>query len=188
MDNCTECRIQSLRTHGPINSLHRDGSKLLFLVDYPTAEDAQQGIILSGLNKRSVAMSNLLHECKINESLISFASVSKCVTKSKSIGYPEYEVCGKHVLDEIDRYGIRGIVAFGSVAARLLLGKKVDNIDTVRGRALDTILPGSFCIITYALGILADDEGCGSCGKSVHITLARKDLNLAASEAERRRL
>lgn len=107
---------------------------------------------------------------------MSFASVIRCITKSKAaITFVEYETCGRLVLDGIRESSVKLVLAFGSAAARIMTGRKFDTIDGARGIVRPTLIEGVECVVTYALS-MSLESGCGSCGKSVYPFLIRKDI------------
>jgi hypothetical protein len=77
-------------------------------------------------------------------------------------------------------------MAFGSVAAEMILGFPLKSIDEYRGKIYPTKYEGIVCGITYALSYITDG-GCGSCNKNVIPYLAKKDIdNVLIPEMQRR--
>jgi len=173
---CSKCRILPKKIGELILPNLCDKPKILFLLDYPSIEDANDNKILSGLNKRSAMIHGLIKDAEIDQNIISYASVLGCVTKSKSaILTTDYMDCGSRILNLIEEENIEVVLAFGSIAGRLLINKMIDKIDKVRGKVHDTVIDGTTCIITYAVSILTD-TGCGGCNKNIYPFLVRKDI------------
>lgn len=158
------------------------------LVDYPAAEDAEAGVLFSGLEKRAVVIHRLIKDLGIDQDSVSFASVARCITRSKAaVTYRDYVPCGELLLSEAADRGIAGIVAFGSIAGRLVTGSRIQSIDDVRGKVMESALPGAVCVVTYALSILTD-RGCSACTSSVYPFLVRKDIETLVADLKKRRV
>ena len=129
-----------------------------------------------------------MKETNMNQDNVSHSTIMRCVTKSKSIIKREdYIHCSKHTIDEIKNNDtIQGIFCFGSIAGTIVSGKTENNIEKLRGKVLDTIFPGVFCVITYSLGLLANGSSCGGCGTNTHHFLTRKDIALFNKEIKQR--
>lgn len=119
-------------------------------------------------------MVNLIINDKIDYESISYATVLSCVTKSKSISISEYTNCFDNIREFLSSEA-PVILAFGSVAAGLIMDKSISSIEDYRGKVYDTIFPGVTCVVTYALSYITDG-GCSGCGKNVIPFLARKDI------------
>jgi len=188
-EHCRACNAQIDRVGSIIKPHYKEGSKLLFLLDFPSAEDAEDGRVMTGLSKRAIMIHRMLDSMGLNPDAISFATVLRCVTKSKAvIRMMDYEECGKQLLEELPNTDIKTVVAFGSVPARVLLGKRVDNIDEARaGNMHQTLVPDVTMAVTYALSILTE-KGCSGCGKNVYPFLSRKDIESAVADLKKRGL
>jgi len=185
---CKTCRIRPLREHDtPVNPDYRSGD-ILIVTDFPVIEDTESNLAMSGLHKRTTFVNNLLNHAKINSDNVSFANVLRCITRSKSIiTMKDYYHCGELLLSESKSLGFSGVLCFGSVAGSIISGEKVTSIEKMRGKVLESVIPGAICVITYSLGILVDTAGCGSCGGNVHPILAKKDTVFFAKEVIKRR-
>jgi len=186
--SCNECRIQPLREHAnPVIPDYRDGD-ILVVSDFPVIEDTETGLCMSGLHRRTTFVNRILHDAKVDTDAVSFASVLRCITKSKAIiSMLDYERCGKIMLEEAGHLGFLGVLCFGSVAGSIVRGSKVTSIEAIRGKILESVIPGAFCVVTYSLGVLVDTAGCGGCGGNVHPTLAKKDVAFFYKEIKNRR-
>jgi uracil-DNA glycosylase family 4 len=112
---------------------------------------------------------------KIDPSVISYATVISCVTRSKATTLKEYSNCYSYAENFILTGKPNIIMAFGSVAAEMILGHSINSIEDVRGKIHNTKYEGITCCITYALSYITDG-GCGSCNKNIIPYLARKDI------------
>jgi len=187
--HCHRCNAPNDRIGDIVKPIYKQGSRLLFLLDYPSTEDAEAGKIMSGLSKRAILLHRVMDSLNLNPDAISYATVLRCVTRSKAIiRLIDYEECSKTLLEELPNTDIKTVVAFGSVPARALLGKKVDNIDEARaGNVHASVIPDISVVVTYALSILTE-KGCSGCGKNVYPFLARKDIELAIADLRQRGL
>jgi hypothetical protein len=138
-------------------------------------------LAMSGLSQRAKTVLKLASEAQIDQDLISYATVIRCLTRSKSvITFNDYEYCGNEALRIIKDNDFRIIMCFGSVPARLLLGRTAESIDKFRGKSY-AIDEGRSVVVTYALSILTD-QGCSGCGRSVYPHLVLKDLAILRNE------
>ena len=186
--HCNTCRIHSLTEQPPVEPTLKEGSEVLFLLDYPTIEDCDTGRVATGLSKRYTVLYRLMDETNFNPDYISYATTIRCITKSKSsLTYLDYEYCSELLLRDLERSEVKAVLCFGSMAARTLTGKGVERIDKLRGQVYDTKIEGIFCVVTYALSILTD-EGCLGCGRNVYPHLVRKDMEMFKSELYKKRI
>lgn len=189
------CRFCKVKPHSinpdPVEPDIKQASKMLMLVDFPVIEDTESGKILSGIKHRRVRfLHNLMKELKIDDSLVSYASVLKCITKSKSIiDMKDYELCSRHLFSAIDGSDIKTVICFGSIPGSVMTGKVISSIDSVRGTLTDSVIPGINVMITYSLSIAIDGTGCKSCNFSnLYPSLVRKDIATSAKDLTRRRI
>lgn len=185
---CKACRIHSLAEQTPVKPNIKEDSEVLFLLDYPTIEDCDTGRVATGLSKRYTVLFGLMNDTNFNTDYISYATTIRCITRSKSIlKYTDYEYCSELLLRDIERSSVKAILCFGSMAARTITGKGIDQIDKLRGKVYDTKIDGVFCTVTYALSILTE-QGCLGCGRNVYPHLVRKDMEMFKSELYKHRI
>ena len=189
---CKTCPILKTRENKePVKSDIKQDSTILILVDFPVIEDTEHGIILSGITHRRVRfIHSILKDAKIDDRKVSYASVLRCITRSKSmITQGDYELCSKHILSEIDGSDIKTVICFGSMPGYIMTGKRISSIDEVRGVLTESIIPGINVMITYSMQIAIDGTGCGSCNYSnLYPSLVLKDISTAAKDLRRRKL
>jgi uracil-DNA glycosylase len=185
---CQSCRILRLAEEGPVEPNFREGTDILFLLDYPSIEDCETGRVATGLSKRYTVLHKLMDETAIDPSLVSLATTIRCITRSKAIlTYNDYEYCSELMIKDVMKSGVKAVLCFGSMATRTLTGLGIEKIDKLRGKVHDTRIEGVFCVVTYALSILTD-EGCMGCGRSVYPHLVRKDMEMFKAELYKRRI
>jgi len=145
----------------------RNNSSILFVIDYPTIEDDQYGILFSGLNPRASMIYKIIKSLGLKEENFSFLPMCSCVVNSKSIvTHKVFKHCMNAKLEYIlNNYDIKGIVLFGVETAYYFLGRPIEDLSDVRGKIYsfhinDKIYP---MIVTYQLGTLVK-TGCSSCG------------------------
>lgn len=188
-ERCTDCRLRELREHDkPVMPDFKKGSSVLFLSDFPMVEDLPSAMILSGLHRRTAYIHRLIKETGLDQDKVSHATVIRCITRSKAIlKKDDYLLCGQHILDDLRSHPeIKAVLCFGSLAGRLLTGLEVGSIEKSRGQIFESVIPGTFCVVTYSLGILVDGSGCGGCGTNVQPFLTKKDVHLLTKELRRR--
>jgi len=187
-EHCSNCRVSELSEEAPVIPNIKKGSKVLFLLDYPTIEDCDTGRVATGLSKRYAVLHNLMEDTGFDPVIVSYATTIRCITRSKStLTYPDYEYCSKLILKDLERSEIRAVLCFGSMAARVLTGRGIERIDKLRGEIYDTCIDGITCAVTYALSILTEDS-CLGCGKNVYPHLVRKDMKMFKADLHKKRI
>jgi uracil-DNA glycosylase len=189
-DICKSCTIKTLRVHDdPVRPDIKPKSSLLFLIDFPIIEDIDSGIILSGITNRRVRfIHSIMKDAKLNDVHVSYASVLRCITKSKAIiTMNNYETCSGHLLRDLEKSNIKMVISFGSVAGSVMTGEKIKSVDHVRGKITDSVIPGIKNMTTYSLSVATDGTGCSSCNFSkLYPSLILKDVISAAKELNMR--
>lgn len=188
-DICNTCRLKQIREHSkPIIPDLKEPKRILFLTDFPLEEDFEYGLVLSGLHRRARFIHKLMKDIKMEQDDVSHATVMRCITKSKSIiNINDYKHCGQLLLEEIRENRFKAVLCFGSVAGSLIKGNSIKSIERSRGQVHESIIPGTFCVITYAIGMITDSTGCGGCNSNIYPMLARKDAQLIMKELKRRK-
>lgn len=191
-DPCSSCKLKSIRVNSsPVGSIIRPGTELLLLVDFPVIEDTESGLILSGItHRRARFIQSILKDAKIDERRVSYASVLRCITKSKSIiSMSEYSLCSGHIINELISSDIQTVVSFGSAAGTVMSGTNISSVDPVRGKIEQSVVPGIQNIITYSLGVAVDGTGCNSCNYSnLYPSLILKDVMTASKDLKKRKI
>lgn len=188
-DICESCRIKPVRAFDtPILPDFKENSTILFVSDYPLEEDVHYGKTLSGLHKRTTFIHRFIKEARLDQDTVSHATVMRCITRSKSIlQHRDFTHCGSQLVEAIAQHtSIQAVFCFGSMAGSCITGKHSEHIEKSRGQVLDSVIPGVFCVITYALGLLVDHRGCGGCGSNSWPFLAHKDMSLLQKELKKR--
>lgn len=129
------------------------------------------------MHSRANIIYKLIKRTGYDISNFSFASVIRCVTKSKSVITPEiFKHCfNSYLKQEIKDINPEAIIAFGAIAGECLIpGRNIQNIEEVRNNIfMYDEIP---FVVTYSLSVLSKG-GCSSCtssGARQHLVL--KDM------------
>ena len=180
---CSRCKLKGARTKDQIQPLLRAYSKVLFVLDRPSVKDVDAGILLSGASPRQAFFGWLCKELQIDINNISFASAISCVIEHRGIvTTADYINCSENLKSFITDNSFEYVVFFGALPYTGITRTTVGNIDKERGIIRE--IPGTSAkgILTYALNLIVDGEGCSSCGRSVYRMLARKDIGIIVKE------
>ena len=140
-------------------------------------------MVMTGASNRQAFVGWLCKEVGIDINTVSFASAIGCVIEHRGITTTaDYVNCGENLISLINEKEFAYVIFFGAMPYTSVTRHAIGNIDNERGVLRD--IPGTKAkgVITYALNMIVDGEGCASCSRSVYRMLARKDVQIIAKD------